>query len=1004
MKIDSEKKSPVHDAFISYSRKNKGFAKKLEKALENYKPPKDLNVPRRHLNIFLDEADFTGVEYYQAVEEALKSSTKLIVLCSPDARQSSYVNDEIRRFAKANGMSNVIPVLIGGIPNNEATPGKEDEMAFPEALCEMMTMPLGINYLAFDLESDKLNKGIFANSWFTLLANIYNVSRDTIEQREMKRRARALRIGISLASGICIVLLIALILTLISRREAVEQRKIAVEQREKAVEQRREAVKQRKVAESQRRIAVSRQLAAQARIGLRELGHQLPLWTLLAAESVRIHPSWEGLGVLRECVALLPQEIDSLHFGDDIYTIAFSPNGQYLGSVSRDGIAVIWDVANHNALQQFYYQEPLKTLAFASNNTLFAVGSKGGTIAVYDVQQGRELVRFDHSDEVTALAFSDNGKYFATAGKDGTYRVIAVGAWREAKRVDVQAEVVDVKFTPNSRFLLTLSTYGTVRVLDTETMDEVSYLTNNGTGLGLAIHPKGEHVAAIIDNSVRVWNLSDEEEIARMEHSGAINPSDMAHFSWLNDAAFNHDGTYLATAGRDGTARVWQPMTGEEVLRLTHNHQVMAVAFSPDGQSLATVGTDNTARLWELVNRREIARMVHENVVDDVVFHPDGRLCATKGLDFAIRMWGTLQGQKIAQVDHKDSVRNVVTSMDGSVVASLDADRNLMVWAIQTGEVHGQIRSNGMRKITLSSNGEFAAFSSFKGLGLFNVSEGTTTILARNRDIFELAMNPRYLALLQRDGTVSVWETGGGRKLPESPASPAYRDLTISRDGQYLIVESENKRLDIFKLPEFDITGKIVAELDPMFIGMSTDGNYIAATRSRHVDIWQLPSGEKLNRLSYDYEEVDSLLFHPDGQRLITVTQTEVRLWEIATGRVLQTFTSQDGIRRLRLSRDGNYMVRVGENRLALWELSSGRKLIQQSSASIADIQFSPDGRYLVIGRTDNRVTVTLWQFEDLLETACSRLNRYLTQNEWNQYLGDLPYNQTCKNLSMEKD
>jgi WD40 repeat protein len=67
MGSDVQKSTYAHDAFVSYSRKDKEFARRLEKALEDYKPPKDLKVPQRNLNIFRDEEGFTGVEYQHSL-------------------------------------------------------------------------------------------------------------------------------------------------------------------------------------------------------------------------------------------------------------------------------------------------------------------------------------------------------------------------------------------------------------------------------------------------------------------------------------------------------------------------------------------------------------------------------------------------------------------------------------------------------------------------------------------------------------------------------------------------------------------------------------------------------------------------------------------------------------------------------------------------------------------------------------------------------------------------
>jgi hypothetical protein len=120
----------TYDAFISYSRVDKAFAVRLEKALENQPLPPGVEGGRKRLDVFRDENDFTGSEYYDALAKHLTASRKMIVICSPDARASRYVNEEIALFAEKHGIDAIIPVLYRGIPNNEAVPGREAELAF----------------------------------------------------------------------------------------------------------------------------------------------------------------------------------------------------------------------------------------------------------------------------------------------------------------------------------------------------------------------------------------------------------------------------------------------------------------------------------------------------------------------------------------------------------------------------------------------------------------------------------------------------------------------------------------------------------------------------------------------------------------------------------------------------------------------------------------------------------------------------------------------------------
>ncbi|MGH3978198.1 MAG: WD40 repeat domain-containing protein, partial [Pseudonocardiaceae bacterium] len=114
---------------------------------------------------------------------------------------------------------------------------------------------------------------------------------------------------------------------------------------------------------------------------------------------------------------------------------------------------------------------------------------------------------------------------------------------------------------------------------------------------------------------------------ARLAHDGSV---------W--SVVFSPDGSRVATASDDGTARVFDAVSGAEQARLAHDGWVRAVVFSPDGSRVATASDDGTARVFDAVSGVEQARLAHDGSVNAVVFSPDGSQVATASDDGTARV------------------------------------------------------------------------------------------------------------------------------------------------------------------------------------------------------------------------------------------------------------------------------------------------------------------------------------------------------------------------------
>ena len=124
-------------AFISYSHADTSWAKWLHRALENLRIDKDLvgratatgTIPISLRPIFRDRDDFTaGHTLTDQTLAALDGSAALIVICSPQAAKSQYVNEEIRLYKSRHKERPVIPLIVAG------RPGDPELECFPPAL------------------------------------------------------------------------------------------------------------------------------------------------------------------------------------------------------------------------------------------------------------------------------------------------------------------------------------------------------------------------------------------------------------------------------------------------------------------------------------------------------------------------------------------------------------------------------------------------------------------------------------------------------------------------------------------------------------------------------------------------------------------------------------------------------------------------------------------------------------------------------------------------------
>lgn len=428
------------DVFLSYSRKDAEFAVRLDKALRSYTPPKDLPVPQRRLNVFRDQTDMLGVELTRALDDKLHRASKFVVLCSPDARASTYVNQEIETFGRVRGAEHIVPVLVRGLANNEARPGQESEMAFPAALTNLLPTPLAADFRGFRPTKDTITRHAYEQGWYKTLADLYadyGVTRAQIEQRERKRRARRRAIVTTATAAVMVMLLSLTVWALIERREAIRQRNDAVSrqlahQSNDLVQENPDtalllaAAAYRNAATVEARLSLETSFLARPRLRRFLWGHTGDLTQVAFSLDGRKLASGgeDDKRLVVSDVATGAAIFNIVAHADAVQQVAFSPNGQHVISAGKDGSIKVWNAANGAEVRSFGEIREggfLETFALSPDGHRLVSAYWAGTLKVWNVETGVKMADVDpHHGIVVAIAFSADGQTIASGSADGT--------------------------------------------------------------------------------------------------------------------------------------------------------------------------------------------------------------------------------------------------------------------------------------------------------------------------------------------------------------------------------------------------------------------------------------------------------------------------------------------------------------------------------------------------------------------------------------------------------
>lgn len=605
---------------------------------------------------------------------------------------------------------------------------------------------------------------------------------------------------------------------------------------------------------------------------------------------------------------------------DEISSVAFSPDGQYLAFTTAraepgDEMIHIQDVAN-GTVRRIAAPTPdrfctwVPQLAYSADGTRLLVFGADRYICLWSAETGeRELVlMLDIGDQVRHAALSPDGRYLVSVSD--TEQVELWDARDGAKLGRTAGHYA--AFGPDNLLLIANHDEKQVWVLDTPSLSQRLALE----GEIAAFSPDGARIATAGDGEIALWS-ADGTELQRIS---LADPTREDFAPTIEQVTFSPDGTYLLAGGTWRSLLLtyaWDTATGE---RIWSDETPADAFFDPKRfDSHLLVQNTRAVRLgpvqpivWDF--GQESASIVEmpcfsnssilPNTVRAAVFSPDAAqiIVVCRRADLLLLEADGSAYRSLPTNIPSDStfIQDVAVTPDSIYYLTLDFARRettATLWTLSDAESKAVVlieRVDVEADVDISPDGPLLAFGSPDGrLELYTLPDGQRRLSLGSPDadpqsVYRVRFSPdgTQFVALSLDNQARVWSVDDGAVVATLPHPQRVLAAAFSPDGTRIATGDEVGVVRLWSAADGQRQASYRLTADPRDfqiydLAFSPDGQHLAAAwQENQVWVLDVNTGELAGTVGRHRGAIYSVAFSPDGLRILTVSgDGTARVW-----------------------------------------------------------------------------------------------------------------------------